>query len=494
MVTTMPAPATARRASTSKMKVLLVNPPLTLHKLWGKFEKVANVIPPLGIGYIAAVAEQAGFDVEIIDGVPLQLPYPKLEEMIVAKRPAVVGITSTILSHRESGATAEIVKRRLPDAIVIAGGPHITTCPEMAMRDANYDLVALGEGEQTFLEVCRVVESGSRDFSRVKGLVYRDGGEIHYTAPRGNVMDLDELPLPARHLFPPLTAYNPLPASWRLWPPVHLFTSRGCPFACSFCDRSVVGKKFRAKSAPRVLEEIEDCLGRHGAREIRFFDDTFTIDRERATEVAEGILKRGWTFPWTVRTRVDMIDKEMLALFKRAGCWQILFGLESGDEAMLQALDKGVTIADNVRAMEWAEDVGMAVRADFIIGAPGETRETIRKTIDFAKRFKSLQVANFNLFTPFLGTEFGRVLREKGEVLHEDYEYYRVAIDPKNVKLSYVADGFTEKEIVSWVMRANREFYLRPSYIWRQMRSVRSLADVLRYARAFRCAVGFSSH
>jgi anaerobic magnesium-protoporphyrin IX monomethyl ester cyclase len=476
------------------MKVLLVNPPLTLHKLWGTFEKVANVIPPLGIGYIAAVAEKAGFDVEIIDGVPLQIPYPELERRIVAARPAVVGITSTILSARESAATAQRVKRRLPDALVIAGGPHITSCPELAMREPSYDCVALGEGEYTFLEVCQAVERGSSDLSRIKGLVYREGGEIRYSAPRGNIMDLDELPLPARHLFPPLAAYKPLPASWRRWPPVHLFTSRGCPFACSFCDRSVVGKKFRAKSAPRVLEEIRECLERHGAREIRFFDDTFTIDRDRAMQVAEGILRRGWGFPWTVRTRVDMIDKEMLALFKRAGCWQILFGLESGDERMLRALDKGVSMEDNIRAMEWAEEVGMAVRADFIIGAPGETRETIRKTIDFAKRYKALEVANFNLFTPFLGTEFGRVLREKGEVLHEDYEFYRVAIDPRHVKLSYVADGFTEKEIVGWVMRANREFYLRPSYILRQLRGVRSLQDVWRYFRAFRCALGFSTH
>ncbi len=475
------------------MKVLLVNPPLTLHKLWGKFEKVANVIPPLGIGYIAAVAEQAGFDVEIIDGVPLQIPYPKLEEMIVAKQPRVVGITSTILSSREAATTAEIVKRRLPDAVCVGGGPHITSVPEVAMRDP-YDAVALGEGEYTFLEVCQLVANGSRDFSSVKGLVYRLDGDVKYTAPRGNIMDLDELPLPARHLFPPLTAYNPLPASWRLWPPVHLFTSRGCPFACNFCDRTVVGKKFRAKSAGRVLEEIEDCLTRHGAREIRFFDDTFTIDRERAAGVAEGILRRGWTFPWTVRTRVDMIDKELLALFKRAGCWQILFGLESGDERMLRALDKGVCMEDNIRAMEWAEEVGMAVRADFIIGAPGETRESIRKTIDFAKRFRALQVANFNMFTPFLGTEFGRVLREQGKVVHEDYDFYRVAIDPRQAKLAYVTEGFTEQEIVAWVMRANREFYFRPSYILRQLASVRSMRDIVRYLRAFRCAVGFSTH
>lgn len=473
------------------MKIAFVNPPLDHRKHYGNFEKVANLVPPLGIGYLASYLMKNGYpDVEILDALPLDLDFEGVRRWLGERKPRIIGITATVLAASEASLVARIAKEACPESLVIIGGPHVTTLPEETMAEGPYDLGAIGEAEETILEVARAFDGGKPDWRKVAGLVFREGEKVVYTPRRDNRQALDGLPFPARQLYPPLSAYKPVPASWKRFPFAHTLTSRGCPFACGFCDRGVVGFKFRAYSAEKVLEEVEEMIGVHGAREIRFFDDTFTLSRERAMAIAEGILSRGLDFPWSCRTRTDTVDKEMLALFKRAGCWQILYGLESGDEQMLKYIDKGTTIEENEKALEAAIEVGLHVRADFIIGAPGETRESIQRTIDFAKKYP-IDAATFHLFTPFLGSRFAKDVANEGRLRHRDFDYYRVFIDPKTARLPYVPEGFTQEEIVGEVVRAHREFYLRPRFLLRNLLAVRRISDIKRNWIAFRTAIGF---
>ncbi len=476
------------------MKIVFVNPPLDHRKHYGNFEKVANLVPPLGIGYLASTLIANGFpDVEILDSLPLDYDFDDVRRWLEEKKPRIVGITATVLAASEAALVARIAKEAAPAALVVLGGPHVTTLPEEAMAEGPYDLGALGEAEDTILEVARAVDSGGTPaWRKVAGLVFREeeGGKTVFTPRRDNKQVLDAIPFPARHLYPPLAAYKPVPASWKRFPFAHTLTSRGCPFACGFCDRGVVGFKFRAYSAEKVVEEVEEMIHAHGAREIRFFDDTFTLSRERAVAIAEGILRKGLDFPWTCRTRTDTVDRELLALFRRAGCWQILYGLESGDEKMLKYIDKGTTIEENANAIEAALAVGLRVRGDFIIGAPGETRESIRRTVDFAKKYP-IDAATFHLFTPFLGSRFAKDVATEGRLRHRDFDYYRVFVDPKTARLPYVPEGFTQEEILGEIVKAHREFYLRPRFLLRNLFAVRRLSDIKRNWIAFRTAIGF---
>ena len=228
-------------------------------------------------------------------------------------QPDVVGITSTTPAFPDARRTAEGVRQILPEAVIVLGGAHVSAVPQNALSYDCFDVGIIAEGELTMLELVRHIEGdGLSDLTGIAGLVLRKDGEVILTEPRGYIKDLDTLPFPARHLLPPLSAYSPTPASYRQLPLAVLMTSRGCPYQCTFCDRRVFGNLTRGHSPDRVVAEVEEVLNRYGAREIRFFDDTFTYDKKRVMEICEKFLQRGLRFPWTCLTRVSSVTKELL--------------------------------------------------------------------------------------------------------------------------------------------------------------------------------------
>lgn len=457
------------------MRIAFVSPPITAQALVGKtasMRHVLNVIPPLGLAYLASVLEVNGYDVRIFDcstGISLS----QLIEHLKDYRPAVVGITSTTPAFPDARKTAEAVRHILPEAVIVLGGAHISALPTDLSHDC-FDVGVIAEGELTMLDLVRQIEgNGPSDLAGIAGLVFRKDGEIVLTEPRGYIMDLDTIPPPARHLLPPLSAYSPTPASYRKLPLAVLMTSRGCPYQCTFCDRKVFGNLTRGHSPDRVVAEVEEALHRFGAREIRFFDDTFTYDKKRVIEICEQIMKKGLRFPWTCLTRVGAVSKELLKKMKEAGCWQVLYGLESGDPRVLAALKKGHTIEQNEQAVRWAQEVGLGVRGDFIVGTPVETKESLERTLQFTKCLK-LDYAHFNKFVPFAGTELYEELVEQGY----EFDVSDLPTILDHQATPYVPPSMTADEFQQFLDRATREFYLRPSHVVRRLLRTRTWQEL----------------
>jgi radical SAM superfamily enzyme YgiQ (UPF0313 family) len=449
---------------------------------------VINLIPPLGLAYLAAVLERERIDVGITDG-SRGLTLSEVVGELKAYAPNIVGISCTTPTFLDAIELGVSVRQALPQATIVLGGAHVTAIPQEAMLEEVFDVGVIGEGEITFLELVRAIEDkgglGKVDLEQIEGLAFRRDGQVVRTTPRERVKDLDRLPHPARHLLPPLSAYRPTPASYRELPLAVMMTSRGCPYGCTFCDRGVFGNYVRGHSPEYVLDEVEELLDRYGAREIRFFDDTFTINRKRVVSICEMILERRLRFPWTCLTRVNTVDMDLLRLMKEAGCWQVLFGLESGDPGMLKRLNKGSSVEQNTRAVQWALEVGLGVRGDFIIGTPGETMESLENTLAFTKRIK-LDYAHFNKFVPYPGTE----LYER--LLGEGYQFDSRNLPPivDHAAVLYVPDGLTREQVKEFLDRAHREFYLRPSHIIRRLLRTGSWYELVGQARGALAVLG----
>ena len=469
------------------MKIALVSPPVTAQTLVGEtasMKSVLNVIPPLGLAYLAAVLEESGYAVRIYDG-SLAMSLNQLADRLQEYKPDVVGLTSTTPAFPDARRTAERVRQILPGAVIVLGGAHVSAVPDALSQDC-FDVGVTGEGEATMLELVRQIETiGLGDLSGIAGLVFRRNGEIFMTEPRGYIKDLDTIPPPARHLLPPLSAYSPTPASYRKLPLAVLMTSRGCPYQCTFCDRKVFGNLTRGHSPERVVAEVEEALHRYGAREIRFFDDTFTYDKKRVLTICEMLLQKGLRFPWTCLTRVGAVTRELLKTMKEAGCWQVLYGLESGDPRMLAALKKGHTVEENEQAVRWAQEVGLGVRGDFIVGTPAETKESLERTLQFTKRLK-LDYAHFNKFVPFAGTELYEELVQQGY----EFDISDLPTILDHQATPYVPPSMTADEFHAFLDRANREFYLRPAHILRRLWRTRTWDELMGQARGALAVAG----
>jgi radical SAM superfamily enzyme YgiQ (UPF0313 family) len=477
----------------NKIKVILINPPLTMEEQAGNssMEVVTNILPPLGIGYIAAVLEANGINVKILDCQPLNMDFNDLGKELKNKNIDVIGITATTLSLPSAVKTAFVIREFNPKSYIVIGGPHITAAPETTMANECFDAGVYGEGEETFLELIQKI-SDNQSITNVRGLYLRRDGKPYFTGHRPFIKEIDKLPFPTRHLFPSLSLYHPTPASCRSEPLATIMSSRGCPNKCTFCDRKIFGNTTRLRSIDNVLDEMEEVIYKHGAKEIKFFDDTFTLDKKRIFDLCKGIKNRGINIEWSCLTRVNAVTKELLIEMRRAGCWQVAFGLESGDQKILNNMKKGITLSMSRNAVKWARDAGLNIRAYFVIGTPSETIESIDKTIEFAKSI-DVDVVNFYSFVPLPGTEIYADLVNNGGLRHEKYEHYNVMINSPDAEIPYVPPGISEEDLKKRISYAHKSFYFRPQYILRQLLRTRRIGDIKRYIFGFRAIIGLTS-
>lgn len=466
------------------MKICLVDPSLCPHEVAGENNKmrlVVNAAPSLGLGYLAAVLEGEGYEVRVIDAT---IGLPAHEELLSSLKkegPQIIGITATTAAFVNMKKTAEDIRKILPSAIIVAGGAHVTAAAEYTMSFSCFDAAVLGEGEITFLELVREIERhGLDNLENIDGLIYRKQGMLMRTRPRRFIQDLDRLPYPARHLQPPLASYQPTPASCRRLPLATMITSRGCPSECVFCDRAVFGSSYRERSVADIIGEIEELIHRFGAREIRFFDDTFTLNTKRVLEFCRVLQDRKIKIPWTCLTKAACVSEEVFRSMKKAGCWQVLFGLESGDERILRLLGKGNTLAQNEKAVRLAKRAGLGVRADFIVGTPEETPESLMRTLRFALRL-DVDYAHFNKFIPFPGTRLYADLTTKGYV----FDFTRGCSIVDHSSFIYVPESMSQQELKGFLDFAHRAFYLRPGYILKRLFSLRTLTELKGQIRGF---------
>jgi radical SAM superfamily enzyme YgiQ (UPF0313 family) len=314
----------------------------------------------------------------------------------------------------------------------------------------------IGEGEQTVVELADAV-AGGRDLGEVPGIIYRSGDGVRKTRPREYIKDLDDLPMPAWDLLPSYKAYKPSSTRFSRPPVGSIITSRGCPGECTFCDRSVFGRAWRGHGADYVLEMIKENIRRHGIRSLVINDDTFIVNRKRLIRICEGMIKEKLNLSWACSARIDEMTPEKLQFMKRAGCFQIAYGIESGSKEMLDLMKKK-TSPDRMReVVEDTKRAGIRTKGYFIIGHPGETVETIRETIEFALS-TPFDDAQFTFLTPFPGTEVYQIAKESGRFI-EEWEKMSLW------ETVFVPEGLTMETMKSLQADAFRKFYFRPRVI-----------------------------
>ncbi len=468
------------------MKVLLINPPLTAKEQARDFEAAVNVLPPLGMAYIAAVLEKENFDVTVIDSIPLRISHGDIRELIEKEKPGMVGIAATILQIDSANLIAKNTKEVSPNSVVVVGGPHVATMPERVLNEGGYyDLGVTGEAEYTFREIAVKIRNGDMNFENVQGCYSRKNGKVVFGGTRPYIANLNELPFPARHLLPPLSVYTPSPITYKKFPVATMMSSRGCPAQCTFCDRSVFGNWTRQRDYMNVVDEMQELVDVYGAKEIKFYDDTFTINTKRVLQICDEIKRRKLDVTWSCLTRVANVNREILEAMHSAGCWHLLYGIENGNQHMLDYIKKGTNLEQIRNAVKWGKEAGINIRGSFICGLPGETKETIENTVKFALSL-GLDEANFYTLALYPGNELYHMMKKEGKIRHENYEDYNPLAYDDGAVLAYVPDGMDEKELKQIIKKAHRRFYFRPAYVARQAMQIRSKEDIKRYWHAAR--------
>ena len=375
--------------------------------------------PPLGLGYIAAYLKKHNISIKIVDCT--FLTQKQAIKKIIDSEPNIIGIQSMYSMRNKTLELASILKGHC-DFLVVGGAlPSIN--PELFLY--NFDIVVIGEGEQTMLELVRQLENGG-DLSQIEGIAYRDKetGQIRQTAPRLLIEDLDKLPSPSRDLFDNFS-YKQYYSKKFGYKTTAIMTSRGCPFNCDFCSRPIFGNNLRSRSASNVVDEIEEVISL-GYNRIWFADDCFTLNRNRLFEVCEEIIKRRLKISWECLSRVDTLDFETADKMKQAGCIRMFFGIESGNDLILKKMNKQITTKQAYNATQICKKTGIKAGAFFILGYPGESAKTILDTVKFASTLP-LDYLSFTLPYPIPGTLLFE--RLNGKIVTEEWE------EPKNIQL-----------------------------------------------------------
>lgn len=459
------------------MRVVLINPRFRL-------PIDTRTTPHLGLAYLAAVSEKRGDEVVIFDADVERQP---VAEFIQEFRPHIVGITANTPQVKQAWRTARAIKE-VTDVPVVLGGPHVSVLPEESCEKPYVDIVVRGEGEDSWIDICKRLEQFLQDqpaycseaffhpeneiFAHCFGITYRTSdGQIHNNPDRASIADLDGLPWPAYHLFKMDRYTNLQPATDHVdgARSFSIMTSRGCPYRCTFCSQSIMPIKWRSRSPENVIAEWRHLVEDMGAQEIGILDDSANIRVKRMEELGRALIENNLNHvPWIFVNgiRANLASKELLMLLKTAGLKRVAFGVETGDEDILLSIDKKVDHDTIRQAFKNAKDVGLETIAFLIIGLPGETRETMQRTIDFAIELDPL-IANFSMMTPYPGTKVYEMVKRQGRFLINDWEDY-VFFEQQ---ARYEMGDMTAELVAEMYRKAYRQFYLRPSPIMRRLKT-----------------------
>ena len=435
-------------------KVLLIFPPVTHEEIYSKgISEIGHTLPPLGLGYLASVLIQNDIDVKIIDAVVLRLSVDDVVKQAVEYFPDHIGISAMTPTLQRSTDLAKELKKHLPMVPITFGGPDPSQHPEDIAKYDFVNNVVVAEGEYAMLDIVKNNRQG-----------------IIYGAP---IKNLDDLPFPARHLLPMELYFSGVSLSKRK-PQATMITSRGCPYDCTFCSKSTFGRHYRVRSPENVVAEIKHLMKEYAVKEISFWDDIWGLTDAWAEEFCNLIINEGIDITWSCEARVDSVNLDKLKLMKRAGCWNIFYGIESGNQDLLDIIGKGVTLEQIRNAIKWTKEAGIEIRANFMLALPGETPEKAQKTIDFAKELDP-DFVKFNITTPYPGTKLHTQALEHGTLessLERFTNYFPV----------FVPNGYSSKEeILEMRKKAYREFFFRPSYILKRLFKIRSFGEFIRH-------------
>jgi radical SAM superfamily enzyme YgiQ (UPF0313 family) len=441
-------------------------------------DEESGAYPPLGILYIAAFVEQnTNYTVEILDTLLDHLKYEEIEEEIRQRKPDVVGIQAMTFTLIDAALTAKTVKKVDPSIPVIFGGPHVYIYPRETLDIPEVDYIVLGEGEITFTSLLEALEKGT-DLSTVPGIGFRRNGEFVQTPLVPLNVDLDLLPMPARHLTPYHKYYSVLAKET---PITTMMTSRGCPFQCIFCDRPHLGKNFRYRSPESVIAEMKLCQ-EMGIREIFVYDDTFTVRRDRVLDICRLYNELGLNIKWDIRAHINTMNDEVLDALASAGCMRIHYGVESGTREILKVIKKGIILSRIEEVFAKTKARGITTLGYFMIGNPTETKAQALATIEFACKLPA-DFIHLSVATPFPATELYRMgFRENIYTVDYWQEFSRNPHPDFKPKLW--TEVMTEEELINLMQWGYRRYYMRAGYLFKRVLDVRSWAEFKRKAKA----------
>ncbi len=465
------------------MKVLFIIPPYGFFRSEGEeVTQKKGFLPPLGPALLATILENAGNEICILDLQVDIFTEKDLLDYVRNYKPEAVCLsllaaTTPIVNH-----IFTLFRQNFPDIITICGGIHASIYPQQTLENSAIDYVIYGEAEYTLKELIIALDK-KKDIHAVKGVYYMKDGVMQFTGYRPIVNNLDEFPIPSRKFFD-LKKYVPLPNQYKRLPNTNMVTGRGCTYSlCTFCFEStpfVREKGYRRISVQRVIEEIQYLQKEYNTKEISFWDDEFLMGGDWVEEFCDALIEKKIDIVWSCYGKVNYVKPERMKKMAKAGCWNIFFGLESGNQELLNFMKKGQTLEMMKNAVKWAHDAGIEVRGSFILGLPGETPEMGEKTIDFALSL-DLDYGQFNLTTPYEGTEMYDACKD------EKYgTYYGDGDHASHTNVNFVflpKDYESPEQLIKLRKKAYRKFYLRPKYFVLKLKSINSKEDVFRYWR-----------
>lgn len=419
-----------------------------------------GIFPSLPLLGLAAWTRQHGYEVKIIDLHARNMLPAEAAKEIAEYNPHIVALTAKTLGWPAVIEIGQVARETCPEAVIVLGGPHLSLYPEESLSWPCFDIAVVGDGEETFLEICERVESGS-DFKDLAGTCVRfKSGEVVRYPPREVPRDIDRYPMSAWDLVD-IPSYHCLTL---LRPFATMVTTRGCPWHCGYCSQ-VYSEKLRFRSPELVVEEMEYLQKRHGVREIVMFDETFTIGKKRMQRFSELVLQKGLNVKFNIRARVDTVDRETLRLLKAAGLRSIHMGVEAGTDRVLKIMNKQITRDQTRQAFRVAREEGIETRGYFMIGYYDATSEDIEETINFAASI-GLDWASFSVATALPGTDLYTVAQERGYV---DGDFWReYTVNGGGLLPQLETETFSAEQLRAFRTKAYLKFYLRPDLIRRK--------------------------
>ena len=430
------------------MKILLINPPI---REWAK----PNCVP-LGLGYIAAVLDQEGHEIEVMDINAYRWTQAEVEERIKNAKFDAVGIGGIVTVYKYVKWLISVIKKYHPTKKAVVGGSVASSVPKILLERTAADIAVIGEGEQTARELFQTLES-NKNLSEVNGIWFKDEkGEIYITPQRPSIRDLDTLPLPAWDLFPmDIYLRNPVGAPNRnKWfngnavnntLSMNLFATRGCPYKCIYCYHDFMGSGYRTRSPQNVLDEMKILYQRYGVKYFHFVDDEFVMKKRFIYEFCKMVREANLGFTWACTGRVNLMSEELIATLANSGCILIGYGIESGSQKMLDIMKKRVTVEQAKQAVKLTQKHLGWADCSFMIGTPGETRETIQETIDFCKELNLVPEVIF-FTTPYPETELYEIAKAQNKI--GDEEEYILRLGEQGEQIMANLTNFSDSELM----------------------------------------------
>lgn len=460
------------------MKVSLLIPATSFSSSsYGRLRKFSYPQPSIGLAYIGAVLEESGYDVQIIDAYAGKYTIEEILRRI--KDSDILGISSLTTSVDATYELCKCIRADYPDIKIVYGNVHPSIFTEEVFRMGNGDFIVHREGEITFLELCdHISGSGTLSIKDILGISYMDGVKVVTNKPRPFIEDLDSLPYPAWHLYD-FDNYGSDPRSEVVngSKELQILATRGCPNVCTFCssrsDKSQ-GQRYRMRSPEKVVEEIEYFHKKMDMPVFHFMDLSFPMVRSHAVDIFELMISRnmGKKIKWLSELSVKSVDKEIVSLMKRSGCVRAYFGIESGNDRVLNSIKKGFNRDDVREAVRLCHEEGIEVDGMFMLGLPGESMDTLKETVEFAVEL-DMRFAIFNLFVPYPGCELYDTLMNENKVRYDSWSDFISYPAYSGKKPVYVPEGLSREQLLETQKWAMKRFYLRPRFILNQIKNFR---------------------